>query len=354
VNDSNPWEYQYYADPFNPYREETRSNTSTGWLDDQQPVDVDPDGLTGYAANMLTIMENLLSHQSYLTQLASMPNKAWEGPVLGDAGYARARFLANYTELMNYISHLGLALNNIGNAAQTVADAYSGTDGHSAANLNAVLFAFGDQSATRPAGLPPMIGKTYFQDMIEKRARGGEAAAAPTMFGDEGTWDQRTNADGSVTQIAHGPNGQRMEITSVSIPGGLGTVTTTVIYDAGGRVLSRTSENRSTYLDGNSVVTTTTTSSGGQRTSTTTETTTYGDGGQVTGESTENVQYGPDGSQTSTSTTTTTEPGGTQVTEQRRGDDVTRRTEVGEQTSGGGATRPDSPAADATRRVNDH
>jgi hypothetical protein len=351
VNDSNPWEYQYYADPFNPYREETRANTSTGWLADQEPVDVDPDGLTGYAGNMLTVMDNLLSHQGYLTMLASLPNKAWEGPVLGDAGYARSRFLANYTELMNYISHLGLALNNIGNAAQTIADAYNGTDGHSAADVNSVLFAFGVSTASRPAGLPEIIGKTYFQDLMEKRAQGGEAAAAPAMFGDEGTWDQRTNPDGSVTQIAHGPNGQRMEITSNPYSGG----TTTVIYDAGGRVLSRTTESRYTHLDGNSVVTTTTTSSGGNRTGTTTETTTYDDEGRVTSESTEQVQYGPNGSQTSTSTTTTTDPeDGSQVTVQRRGDEEVRRVEVGEQTSGGGATRPDSPAADATRRVNDH
>jgi hypothetical protein len=355
VNDSNPWEYQYYADPFNPYREETRANTSTTWLGDQQPVDVDPEGLSGYAGNMVTIMENLMSHQTYLTMLASVPHQAWEGPVLGDAGYARARFLANYTELMNYLSHLALALNNIGNAAQTVADAYSGTDGHSAADLNAVLFAFGVPGANRPAGLPSIIGKTYFQDLIERRTQGGESAAAPAMFGDEGTWDERTNADGSVTQIAHGPNGQRMEITSFSIPGGGGTVTTTVIYGSGGRVLSRTSENRSTYMDGNSVVTSTTTSSDGRRTGSTTETVTYGDGGRVTSESTENVQYGPDGSEAArSSTTTTTESDGSQVTEQRRGDEVIRRTEVGEQTSGGGATRPDSPAADATRRVNDH
>jgi hypothetical protein len=315
---------------------------------------VDPDGLTGYAGNMVTIMENLMSHQTYLTMLASMPNKAWEGPVLGDAGYARARFLANYTELMNYLSHLALALNNIGNAAQTVADAYSGTDGHSAADVNAVLFAFGVSTASRPAGLPPGIGKTYFQDLIERRTQGGEAAAAPAMFGEEGTWDERTNADGSVTQVAQGPNGQRMEITSFSIPGGLGTVTTTVIYDSGGRVLSRTSENRSSYLDGDSVVTSTTTSTDGHRTSSTTETVTYGDGGRVTSERTENVQYGADGTETRTSTTTTTDPDGTQVTEQRRGDEVIRRTEVGDDTAGAGATRPDSPAADATRRVNDH
>ena len=353
MNDENPWEYQYYPDPFNPYREASRTNARTGWLDDQKPVDVDPEGLTGYAKNMKTIMENLTSHQGYLTMLASVPNQAWEGPVLGDAGYARGRFLGNYTELMNYISHLAIALINIGNAAQTVADAYSGTDGHSAASLNAVLFAFGEPNATRPSGLPPWLGKTYFQDLHERRAQGTEAAADPAMFGDEGTWTERRNADGSVTQIAYGPNGQRMEITSFSIPGGGGTITTTVIKDSSGKELSRTSENRTTYMDGNSVVTSTTSYSNGQRTGTTTETVTYGDGGRVTSESTENTSYGPDGRPTgTTSTTTETDPDdGSQTTTQRRGDVVTRETEVGEQTDGGGTTRPESPAADATRRV---
>ena len=62
MSDENAYERDHPYDNTwhgNPYAEQTEANTNTNWLDDQKPVDVDPDGLTGYAKSMLTIQGNV-------------------------------------------------------------------------------------------------------------------------------------------------------------------------------------------------------------------------------------------------------------------------------------------------------
>jgi uncharacterized protein YukE len=354
VSDENAYERDHpYDNPWyhNHYQEQTGLNTGTEWLHDQEPVDVDPDGLTGYAKNMTTVQTNLNTHLSDLSLLASTPTKAWEGHVLGEAAYARAQLTSNYTELMNYLSHLSTALMNIGMAAQTVADAYSGTDGQSAASLDAVRFAFGDPDAARPAGLPPGLGKTYLEAYIERLREGTGEAVDPhsPVWGDSGSWHERTNGDGSVTQVAYGPGGQRMEVTTVTIPGGLGTVTTTVVYAANGAVLSRTTEQKSSYLSGQSVITSTVTSDATGPTGSTRETTTYGEDGQPVYERT--AEYDSQGNET-TATTTETGSDGSQTLTTTRDGEVVQQVAVGAQTPGS-VTAPSSPAAEALDRITD-
>jgi hypothetical protein len=335
----------------NPYGEQTAANTSTTWLDDQKKVDLDLDGLVEFAKNLITIKDNLDSHTGYLSLLGELPMDAWDGTVLGEAAYVQQEMLANYGELRQYLSYLSIALNNIGMAAQTVADIYGSTDGWSAASLDAVNFAFGDKDAPRPDGLPPQIGKTFWDAYFEAQAAGGTAPPA----NDPGWRDQekpRTNADGSVTYTATGPNGQVKEITTFSIPGTGVTVTTTTIKGANGKVLSTTSERTTTYTEGSTVVTRTSTTDGGGRiTGSREERTTYAEGsGDVVAES--KVNYDATGAETS-ATTTTTASDGTQTTTTTNNGEVVRQIEVGPQTERGGFS-PESPAKDAQDEIKQH
>ena len=142
------------------------------------------------------------------------------------------------------------------------------------------------------------MGKTYYDDYFERLSEGQDQPVDPNsaLWGDRGSWTERTNADGSVTQVAHGPNGQRMEMTTSNIPGGTGTVTTMVVYAANGTVLSRTSDQTTSYVSGNSVVTDTRTSDAHGPTGSTRETITYGGDGQPVSERT--ADYDAQGNET--------------------------------------------------------
>jgi hypothetical protein len=297
----------------NPYQRETSQNTRTDWLADQKPLDVDIDGLVDYGKNMVTIQQNLQGHGGRLNMLGQLPQNAWEGGALPEGMYIRQQMTANYGELQQYLTYLGSALTNIGMAAQTVADAYSSTDGWSAASLDAVRFAFGEADAPRPAGLPPFItGKTWWDQYFEATASGqGAEGAAPKDFTDQG---QRINPDGSVTSTAVAPDGTVKTITQQTLPGGAGTVVTTTTTDANGKVLSSSTDRTTTVVQGNSTVTTTTTTDAeGKRTGGSRETTAYGDDGSrsVTSEqlnaagdptSRKVDQHNADGTQTVTTT----------------------------------------------------
>jgi len=80
LSDENAYERDHPYDNTwhgNPYAEQTEANTNTNWLDDQKPVDVDPDGLTGYAKSMLTIQGNVTGQLGDLSLLGSTPSRAW-------------------------------------------------------------------------------------------------------------------------------------------------------------------------------------------------------------------------------------------------------------------------------------
>ncbi|ROO62078.1 hypothetical protein EDC02_4047 [Micromonospora sp. Llam0] len=327
----------------NPYENATGENLRFDWSDGQADIDVDLDGMAEYAQHVVDIQKLLLDNMGSLSLLASLPGKAWEGAVLPEGAYTMTRMLNNYNELQVYLGHLSTALMNVGSAAQTVVDSYGGTDGWSATDLNAIEFAFGVPGAERPSGLPPMIeGTTYWDAYFDSLDNGDTAAppAASPLWTDAG---QRTNPDGSITRMATGPNGQRMEIRTYNVPDSSQTVTTTTIYAANGTQLSSSSTTTSTYLDGNTVVKRTTNPDG----STTEERTTY-DSGDVYSHST--VNQDAEGITTS-STETVTNPDGSQTTtrEDAEGEESHVVT-IGEQTEGGSGT-PDDPAIEAIDRI---
>ncbi|MEJ3746850.1 hypothetical protein WEI85_26635 [Actinomycetes bacterium KLBMP 9797] len=220
------------------YSEQTRINTSTDFLADQEPVDLDLDGMAEFAMNMTVIARNVTTQMADISDLVQLPMDAWNGPVLGEARFARSRTSHHYQELVTYLQTLGTALNNIGMAAQTIADAYTSTDGWSAADLEAVLFAFGDKDVAPPSGLPAGEYRTY-NDML----RAGELPPADEAAWSE--WDERENPDGSSTRTATGPNGQRIEITTSYAHGA--RTETTIIRAADGQVLSHTGVRTSGY-----------------------------------------------------------------------------------------------------------
>jgi hypothetical protein len=327
----------------NPYQQQTNQNTSTNWLDDQTPVDLNLDGMGEFAKHVVTIGENLGSHSGRLDLLASLPSQAWEGGALPEGIYSMKEMLRNYTELQQYVNYLQIALKNIGMAAQTIADAYSSTDGWSAASLDAVNFAFGDPNVKPPAGLPPWVtGKTYWDAYFESQAQGQQSGAtANTQWKDDG---QRVNPDGSVTQRSVAPDGRAMEITTFNVPMGGGSVVTTSVIGTDGKVLSSTSQRSNSYLDGNSVITRTTSyDADGHPTGSKSKTVTYGDHGQVQAEGT--TSYDKDGKQTA-STQTTTDSDGSQTITTKSADKVTREVHVGTQTDGISGMG-DAPAKDA-------
>jgi hypothetical protein len=241
-----------------------------------------------------------------------MPQDAWTGATLGEASFVRSQMLANASEFSSYVRVLGQTLMNIGSAAQTVADIYNSADGLSAASLNDVLFAFGDPNASRPKGLPKQIGQTYDQAVADAAAKSGTPADSPL-------WQEPTERTISPYQkeaVSVGPNGETRVVTT-STPPGSGTIVTTVVYAADGKVLSSTSS-RTSYsydystrtgtqtvqsysgdkLTGTSVTRTTTDTSGNL----TNQTTTNSDGkGNTTGSRTETVNQ-ETGEQTETTT----------------------------------------------------
>ena len=228
---------------------------------------------------------DLASRMAHTSRLISMPNDAWAGAVLGEASYTRQQMIANDGELIRYLGHLGTALNNIGMAAQTVADIYSSTDGTSAASLDAVKFAFGDQSVPRPAGLPPGVGQTYWDKYLQERANG-----EPPLPATSEQWSAPVASATSpyqTTQVSTAANGQRREITTTQVPGSSTLVVTTTVYGADGRVLGSSSERSTTYTSGSTITTATETYQNGKLTGSTEKDTTY-TGGEVTTEITRN------------------------------------------------------------------
>jgi hypothetical protein len=194
-----------------PYASQTKANTDKGWLADEKPVDVKLGSLVDFAKQTEIIRGNVHDHLGYLSPLVQLPNKAWSGPVLGEAVAAKSLALDNYREFMQYARFLQQALYNVGSAAQTIADIYNATDRWAAADLNAVKWALGDQSVPRPAGAPPGLGKTWLDAYLESMKQGDPGApAAPEQWTDLG---ETHNADGSITQTAV-LNGQTRKITT--------------------------------------------------------------------------------------------------------------------------------------------
>jgi hypothetical protein len=279
---------------------------SGNWMaDETKPVDLNLHGMVDYAKSMVTISENLNTLQGRaFSQIRALVKPSFP-PGLAEVNLASAHHGQNLEEFGKYIGFLNYALQNIGNAAQTVADSYDSADGWGAADLGAINFAFGVYGAKRPSGLPPGLGKTFYDAYIDAQqkaaaqaAQGGGAdsdhdwkvtssntdpitgAGTITMTDQYGKTKtiQVTVDGGTKTTVTTGPDGKATKVieSSYSYPYGTVTNVTTVGPDG------KTSHSQTTT---SSVGTTSTTSH-------------YGDNGKVTNTST--TQYNADGSQTVT------------------------------------------------------
>lgn len=330
---------------YNPYSEQTAVNTDPSRLGDGLPVDVDLEGIVGYAEQMQTASTDVLSRLPDHSDLGTMPLNGWDGDVLGEAQYFRHRLQTNAAELNQYLGSLGLALLNIGMAAQTVADAYGNSDGWSAASLDTVMFAFGMPGAARPEGMHPMVGNETYWGNHYKQMRDGTAPVDP---GSTDWTEQPTVYMGNMSiQSATLPNGQRRTIETRSTADGV--MTTTTVYAANGAVLTRTGELVSArYSNGSAYQTTTTYDGNGAVTGRTEERRTTTSDGDVTSENTST--YGSDG-QLEDSVTTNVAGDGSRTTTTTDGDgDVVDRTAVGAETEGSRGM-PDSPYMAETDRI---
>jgi hypothetical protein len=328
----------------NPYKDQTAANTGTGWLD-QTPVDIDLSGMAEYAKNVMKIQENLNNHTSRLQDLASLPSQALAGS-LPEGDYMAACLSGNYAELSQYFGYLALGLQNVAIAAQTVADAYSSTDGWSAATLSTVNFAFAQPNAKRPPGLPPWVtGQTFWEKYLADQEKGTPEGPAP----DESQWVNQpavTNADGTVTNSAIAPDGRRREIVNSYDPVNGEIIVTTSLYAPDGKLLNRSSTRQSSVpVEGGSATTTRTFDDKGQFTGTKTET--KSSSANAVSDSTVTSDKDGKNQHTSTTVTTTDSTTHTQVVTVIQDGKTVSTTAIGAQTDGVPLTGTSTPVGDA-------
>jgi hypothetical protein len=265
----------------NPYAEQTAKNMGAPWLGGGPAVDVDLDGLRAYAASLSGQQADIAARAAYLRPLGEIPGQAFTGEVLGEADAVRARLVANAGELTVYLQKLAESVGNIGSAARTVADSYGSGDAVGAASLNDVLFAYGDVTVPRPAGLPAGVGTTFREQQ--------SALAALPPAADSRDWTVTANVPLSAyqsMQTATGPNGERREVLTFTPPGGATTVTTT-IFGRDGETVSSVTARTSTRVTGGAEITVQESFGADGRPTGTTETRTEFDGDRVVGHSTE-------------------------------------------------------------------
>jgi hypothetical protein len=307
-----------------PNRDQTKTNTHAPWVVGDYPkVEADLDGIKQYAKIIAKEQQDLMSRAGHLTRyLSDMPQNAWDEDVLDEANYVRQLVARNASELNTYLINLGQTLIHIGSAAKTIADAYGDGDALSAADMNAVLFAFGDRNAKRPAGLPKGLGKTYLDEEVEAMMKGPDNPDS-ALWGDPVT----TSYPYGTIQRSTGPNGQVMEIVSTHAPGSNVTTTVTKIYDAKGHVVFTSSERQTTTWDsttGNAKTVKESVQDG--KVTARTETTSHYDKGEVTKETTTNVTVkqkkggGTEDVVTSTREYTVNSDGSTHTVEQKPGE----------------------------------
>jgi hypothetical protein len=330
---------------YNPYSEQTAVNTDPGPSGGGLPVDVDLDGMVAYAEQMQAASSDVFNRVPDHSELGTMPLNGWDGDVLGEAQYFRHKLQTNAAELNQYLGNLGLALLNVGMAAQTVADAYGNSDGWSAASLDTVMFAFGMPGATRPEGMHPMVGTETYWGNYYKQMRDGTAPVDP---GSTDWTEQPTVYMGNMSiQTATLPNGQRRTIETRSGPDGV--MTTTTVYAANGDVISRNGQLVSArYSNGSAYQTTTTYDQNGGVTGRTEERRTTNSDGDVTSESTST--YDDKGELQDTVTTNVDGDGSSTTTTTDRDGNVVDRSAVGADTEGSRGM-PDSPYMEETDRI---
>jgi len=295
--------------PDGPYGGTSARNTDTTWLDDFTKVDAKLDGLVDYAKTLSGVAQDLLTHRMRVnSQMTEVLQSAFAG------GFPELRFAQvlhgqNLGEFTQYLQKLYDGLDHTANAAKAISDSFRGSDAFASADLNAVLFAFGESGATKPSGFPPDLGQTFSQYEATAQANGGDTKPnkqwVPTGTTDEDGvltqtfvdqyGDVRTittyQIDGQDVQVVTDPDGTTVTNTTsntINIGSGVITTSTATTMDAKGNTsTSDTSEYSNGYGD------TTDRYSNGQLKSETVVT--YNANGTVT---TSNYAVKPDGTRT--------------------------------------------------------
>ena len=140
-----------------------------------------------------------------------------------------------------------------------------------------------------------------------------------------------------------------MEVTVYNVPYGGGTITTTRVFSADGKLLDTTSQRTYTYIDDTNSVRTTTTSydKDDNETGSTSHTTVYDEHGVES-----DVTVNKDSTGHETSTVKTVADDGSQVIQDKNGKDVVHEVHIGAATPGV-AGMGETPAKDAIAAVTD-
>lgn len=318
---------------YNPYQDETNKNTSnTAWLDGYDDIHADFGTLTSYAKNMVEAGNGMLAASAPLQQMRELMIGAFLGTPEGGVVFPEAmlthKFAAtNFADLTAMLAEVQVGLRNIGNAAQTISDAYGLADSHGAADFNAITvagvdFAFAKDGGVRPAGLDKSIGETYLQNAAKNGGQAGANQAAalnagdPSMLG--GTQSVQwlgipghqmkittiTYPDGSTIKVTEWDDGMygghqyaKYEVLDASGKAVQSSIRTTQTVGASTTVTTAIADDKGNYKD-TSVQTTTTSGK-----TTTTTSATVGDDGKPTTTSSKAVTTNDNGSVTTTSTT---------------------------------------------------
>ena len=284
-------------EPRGPYDNATDINTNDKFLTDPKTgkpvlgdgVTVDLDGLTGYSANLDHIQMNYMGLGKTVTgELHGLIQSAF--PAGAEHGFAWTSYMNrlashNAGQLEIFNGTISIGIRNVASAAQTVANAYHNTDLNEAANMNAILFAFGERE-TPPPGIPkwvadqlptwndfkkdnPGAGVVIPENGIPpeniKRETSGNTTTLTITLPQGGTvvvttttWSTYPGGPSGQTETTS-VNGRKLETISTSTVNSVTTRTTTQsIYDEKGKHLRDqvASEERETTSVSGTVITT--------------------------------------------------------------------------------------------------
>jgi hypothetical protein len=279
-------------EPRGPYDAATDINTNPKFLTDPRTgkpvlgdgVTVNLDGLTGYSGNLDQIQMNFMGLSRSVTgELHGLIQSAF--PAGAEHGFAWTSYMNrlashNAGQLEIFFGGISTGIRNVASAAQTVANAYHNTDLNEAANMNAILYAFGERE-TPPPGIPQWIAKQIptWNDFKKdnpgagvvipengippeniKRETSGNTTTLTITLPQGGTvvvttttWSTYPGGPSGQTETTT-VNGRKLETISTSTVGSVTTKTTTQsIYDEKGKHVRDqvASEDRETWsVDG--------------------------------------------------------------------------------------------------------
>jgi hypothetical protein len=257
----------------------TDQNKGTAWLDNNAEVSADLNGMIDFFNQLVTISLNAATDHLQLTGLAQYPSQAWAKSSFGEASYAMQQMIGNQTEFDEYVRNYNVSLINIGGAAKTISYLYGGWDGWSAANLDAITFAFGDKNSPAASDWPFSDPPTTYADQIATSQQNQDTTGGQNIWQPHG---DPVKHDGLVVltfwnQFPEGdPRHKVKTVTTLTEPGQ--TTTTTVVDGKTTSTLEKTAPDgtkTTITTDGSGAVLNTevitTTTANGVTTTTTTE-----------------------------------------------------------------------------------